>query len=111
MVTIFLSCEMIVDFMKILSSAEWDLNQVHQSYEAVANEMFWLPESTGPTVRGFLAIFALFLKIYDDFALYSLDLLFLLTVLFLRSLIAETISEIKSVNSRAPDATASCITV
>ena len=97
--------------MKILSTAEWELNKVERSYAPVASEMFWLPESTGPAVRGSLAIFALFLELYDEFAVYSLDLLFLFTILFLRSLIAETVFEIKSVSFRAPDATASCLTV
>ena len=110
MVTIFI-IQLVVVFMRNLSSAEWDLSRFHRSYEPIASEMFWLPESTGPAVRGSLAILALFLEFYDHFAVYSLDLLFILTVLFLRSLIAETVFEIKNANLGAPDATASCLTV
>ena len=98
--------------MEILWKAEWDLNRVQRSYEPIASEIFFLPESTGPAIKGTLAIFALFLKLYDHFVGYSSDFLFFMTVLFLRSLILETISEIQSVNFKTPNnASASCITV
>ena len=110
MSTIFL-LQIVLFFMENLSNGNWNMNRVQRSYESTASEMFWLPESTSPTVKGALAIFTLILELYDIFAGLSSDLLFFITVLFLRSLIAETISEIKSVNFSVPNPSASCLMV
>ena len=102
--------QVVLYFVELLSYQNRDFT-TYKALDVVARKISWLSTSTGPSSRGLLGILALIVELYDNFVGYSGDLFFFLTVLFLRSLIVESISDIERVNLGTSNVASSCVTV